>query len=200
MAGLGKVSILFHKVLCANKNYVLSQVDEKHLTISGFTPYSGFEEWKKGVYAKSLQKKEDLKCCELQEPFDVSPKLADTTTGLHIPEKSILYASKEFYECTKYIFTRTGETSKLYRYGLGDKLRAECLDLLDLLHCAQLKAKPFDGTKMFELFCRIRVKLRLLLDFKQVSEKQWFYINERLDEIKKVLRLESFGLRFKGAG
>lgn len=200
MAGLGKVSILFHKVLCANKNYVLLQVDEKHLSISGFTPYSGFEEWKKAVYAKSLQKKEDLKCCVLQEPFDVSPKLADTTTGLHIPEKSILYASKEFYECTKYIFTRTGETSKQYRYGLGGKLRAECLDLLDLLHCAQLKSKPFDGTKMFELFCRIRVKLRLLLDFKQVSEKQWFYINERLDEIKKVLRLESFGLRFKGAG
>ena len=87
--GLNKV-----REKCANKNYVLSQVDEKHLTISGFTPYSGFEEWKKGVYAKSLQKKEDLKCCEHQEPFDAAPKLADTTTGLHIPEKSILYASK----------------------------------------------------------------------------------------------------------
>lgn len=170
------------------------------MIISGFAPYSGFEEWKKGVYAKSLQEKEDLKCCEQQNAFEAWPNPSEISAGQHIPEKSILYASKEFYECTKYIFTRTGETAKLYRYGHGDKLRAECLDLLDLLHCAQMKSRPFDGTIVFELFCRIRVKLRLLLDFKQVSEKQWFYINERLDEIKKVLRLEFFGLRFKGAG
>lgn len=198
--GFSKEALANVRGKCLRCNFTITQIDEKHLIISGFTPYSGFEQWKKEVYENSLRKKEEQKCCKQQNIFDATQTPSEISDALRIPEKSILYASKEFYECTKYIFTRTGETSKLYRYGLGDKLRAECLDLLDLLHCNQMKSIPFNGAKVFELFCRIRVKLRLLLDFKQVSEKQWFYINERLDEIKKVLRLESFGLRFKGAG
>lgn len=198
--GFSKEALENVRKKCSRQNFTITQVDEKHLIISGFTPYSGFEQWKRDVYENSLKKKNEQKCCEQQNIFDATQTPPEISDALHIPEKSILYASKEFYECTKYIFTRTGETSKLYRYGLGDKLRAECLDLLDLLHCAQMKSMSFDGAKVFELFCRVRVKLRLLLDFRQVSEKQWFYINERLDEIKKVLRLESFGLRFKGAG
>lgn len=197
--GFSKEGLKKVREKCTAQNFVLTQVDEKHLTITGFTPYTGFFDWKNEVYKKALQKLEQ-KELPPQIGTNVSePQNAYEGVVPSVNEKSILYASKEFYECTKYIFTRTGESSKLYRYGLGDKLRGECLDMLDLLHCIQMNSKPFEGARLFELFCRIRIKLRLLLDFRQLSEKQWFYINERLDGVKKVLRLESHGSRLMGA-
>ncbi len=42
---------------CSRQNFTITQVDEKHLIISGFTPYSGFEQWKRDVYEKSLKKR-----------------------------------------------------------------------------------------------------------------------------------------------
>lgn len=52
------------------------------------------------------------------------------------------------------------------------------------------------NTQLFqELFCKIQIKLRLLLDLKQLSIKQWFYISGLLETIKNNLGLESAYLR-----
>ena len=42
---------------------------------------------------------------------------------------------------------------------------------------------------------KIQIKLRLLLDLKQLSIKQWFYISGLLETIKNNLGLESAYLR-----
>lgn len=82
--------------------------------------------------------------------------------------------------------------------GWATSFGGECLDFLDILQCAVQKASAFDGSAAYRLYCRVRIKLRLLMDFRQLSEKQWFFINERLEKIQKSLRLESFGLRSTG--
>ena len=184
-----------------NQKYAVNHIDQRHVVITGFVQLSGFESWKKQCFENACKPAEkNSQQLELnflnEENKEYNKK--EYTKAFSVPEKNILLASKEFYESTKYIFTRTGETAKLYRYGLGDKLRGDCLDFLDHLHCVQLHAVPFDGRKSFELFCRIRIKLRMLLDFRQISEKQWFFINEKIEKIKNLLRLESFGLRSKG--
>jgi len=160
------------------------RIDDRHVVIRDFQVYSGYESWKSEKFNAGINKQQ-----EKSEPKEMEPA----------PDRNLLAAYKETYESVKYIFTRTGETSKLYRYGLGDKLRGECLDFLDIVNCANLSSRKFEGLAAFDLFCRIRIKLRMLLDFHEISEKQWFYINERLENIKKLLRLESFGLRFNGA-
>lgn len=176
------------------QKFIVQKTDEQHITITGFIPLLKFNEWKNKVYSESIAKststqpllfeKADLESCSSNVP-----KISHT---------SLLFAYKEFYECVKYIFTKTGEADRLYRYGLGDKLRSESLDLLDVINLALMGASQFDGLVTFGLFCRIRIKIRLLLDFRQMTQKQWFFINEKLEKVKEVLRLESFGLRFKG--
>ncbi|MGM9983794.1 MAG: hypothetical protein ACI38O_03820 [Fibrobacter intestinalis] len=159
-------------------------VDERHIVVAGFVPQTGFEDWKSQRFRKDAEKG--------------VPDSPEKAKPLWVPHDNLLLSLKEFYECTKYVFTRTGEASRLYRYGLGDKLRGECLDFLDILQCAVQKASAFDGSAAYRFYCRIRIKLRLLMDFRQLSEKQWFFINERLEKIQKSLRLESFGLRSTG--
>ena len=58
----------------------------------------------------------------------------------------------------------------------------------------------FDLRAFANVFYAIRIHLRLLLDFRQVSVRQWFFVSQKMDSIAKSLRLESLGPRVKGAG
>lgn len=187
------------------QKFIVQKIDEQHITITGFSPLLKFNEWKNKVYSESIAKSTSTKP-SLFENTDLEssknvPITEQTAISSNVPKishTSLLFAYKEFYECVRYIFTKTGEADRLYRYGLGDKLRSESLDLLDVINLALMGASQFDGLVTFGLFCRIRIKIRLLLDFRQMTQKQWFFINEKLEKVKEVLRLESFGLRFKG--
>lgn len=175
------------KSIIESKKIVLEQVDSKHMVIRGVTVYTGFDEWKRLQF-------ENLKTINETE----IQKDAKAPVQAKISQVSILYASKEFYECTKYIFGRTCDTAKGLRYTLCDVLRKECLELLDTFQCVQMDLNEVDRLSMARLFCRIRIKLRMLFDFKQLSTNQWLYINDKLENIKKCLRLESVCLRVGG--
>ena len=84
-------------------------VDERHIVVAGFVPQTGFEDWKSQRFRKDAEKG--------------IPDSPEKAKPLWVPHDNLLLSLKEFYECTKYVFTRTGEASRLYRYGLGDKLR-----------------------------------------------------------------------------
>lgn len=204
MVYLGFPEEALGKILAKTENLKCSvtEVDEKHFVIRNFLLHSGYESWKTEVYQAGIEKRNLAKLSYEVENNRIASKNVSLNVcePLKISKENLLLAYKETYESVKYIFTRSGEMSKLYRYGLGDKLRGECLDFLDVVNGANMGSKRFEGCIAFDLFCRIRIKLRMLLDFREMSEKQWFYINERLENIKNLLRLESFGLRFKGVG
>ena len=107
-------------------------------------------------------------------------------------------AYKDFYEATKYIYERTSIVSKNLKFGLADKLRENFLEILEHLHGVVCEIETFNMQLFQELFCKIQIKLRLLLDLKQLSIKQWFYISGLLETIKNNLGLESAYLRMSG--
>lgn len=187
MVYLGFSSEALEKVkkVVEEKNFALEKKDERHLVISGFTPFLGFAKWKAERFAEKGE-----------APSSASPSSDHGGSCPH--PKDFLFACKEFYELVKYLFARTLDVSKGYKYGLCDKLREDCLNTLDHLQCALSQGKNFDGEFVWREMVKIRIKVRLLSDFKEISVNQLLYVCDKISTVSKALRLGSLGPRVQG--
>lgn len=189
------------KEMSLQKKMSWEQLDDNHFVIRNFIVFSDYEIWKRQKFEESLAKNDSTKInATVQKNCDESTRLKISVSkkkDFTTPQK-ILYAYKEFYETTRYILGRTSEVSRSMRVSLVQRLRDECFDLLDHLDFCQMNLDVFNENFANRKFCQIRQKLRLLMDLKQITSKQWFYVTEKMHNIKKTLGLQSFDSRAEG--
>ena len=213
---LGFPTSTLHKIqeIAEFKKMEFRKVDDNHYVISHFIVYTDYEKWagdKASEQKTSLRETVGRTCheqseveaihsghketlCHPERSHDVA-KSKDLTLKF---SKNLAYAHKEFYECTRYIIGRTSEMSRSMRVTLVERLRGECFDLLDHLDFCQMGLDIFNEKFAMRKFCQIREKLRLLMDLKQIAPRQWFFVSEKIEGVKKALRLQSGDSRASG--
>ena len=171
------------KTECAEKGYVFSQVNENLYRITGIPALEGLCDWKKVfIAAQPFNKKNEAKC--ENEQIQVRKNIPQGK----IPRKTLMLAYKEIYDYALDICMRTGKFFRNYRFGLGDRLRDETLGLLTMVQLAAQNITPLNLSTAMEILVRSRIELRLLLDLKQLNDKQWIFVNGKISRIMEILR------------
>lgn len=157
--------------------YCYQALDSDHVVISCLPAVENFVEWKKSVLGMYVKKTES--------PLPSKTKISNP--------KNIMLAYRETYDYALDICRRTGKFFKNYKFGLGDRLRDESMELLEMMQLAIQGFSKIDFDRAMGILVRARIQLRILQDLKQIANNQWIYINERIEKIMNLLRLESCG-------
>ena len=159
-----------------------NQVTNDHVKITGIPAQQGFEEWKEKIVADFAR-----------------PEKAEEKNLLEPPVPDVLRAYRLIYDFNLYIFRLSAKFNRDFKFGIGERLRGSLMDLLESAHLSLNHLEHFDASRALCLLERVRVELRLLCDLKQLSEKQWLFMNGKLEEILKLLLSESSRSRTTGA-
>ncbi len=153
-------------------------IPDKCFEICGIERQGDFRNWKNSIVEKS----------ELPKPSVPSepPKVVSLNNG-----KNILVAYREAYDFAIYICRITGHFYKNFRFGLGDELRAQSIDLLEHMQMAVSKIATLDTNFCISKIIRMRIEIRLSFDLKQIAERQYIFANSKVENILRLLRLES---------
>jgi len=89
---------------------------------------------------------------------------------------------KAGYDLTVELFKTTKEFNKEYKYTLGERIKANGLDLMLLLYRANSsKEKAIILQTAREKLEDIRLCYRLMFDLKQIALKKWVMVNEKIE-------------------
>lgn len=149
--------------------------EDKHIEICGLQTTDSFEKWKSRVML-TLSNEEDK--------VDVSVKIEKSE---QISQKTLFLVYREFYDLTLYLCRLTCRFHRNYKFGLGDKLREECVNVLANLQCVVQSKMLFSEVCMNKFLIMLQIRLRLLLDLRQITEKQWVFVNLILVKLQKLL-------------
>lgn len=190
------------QTMAQQKKMNFTKVDDNHFVISNFWVYSDYDLWKREKFKAHAEKSavEDSVPSE-QKNSGLEPPALPNQKPSHscdIKPAQMMFATKEFYECTRYIVGRTSEISRSLRVSIVERIRNACLDLYHHLDLCQHGLENFDKEFSKKQFIQISEILRLLMDLKQISKEQWFYISDKLLTVKKTLRLQSSDSRVAG--
>ena len=175
-----------------SSGYVWKQIDENRIDVIGFPCCKNFEEWK------------TQKMSYVDEPVPFKPRAANDKSMVNaysadIPQNNLMLASRESYDICLYVCNRSSEFLRNYRFGLGEKLRAESVELTEHFHLVLTKVLDIDLLYVRKLLGSMRIKMRLLSDLGQLNGKQWFYFNEKVERMYELLRLESPEAKAQGS-
>lgn len=172
---------------CNEKGFHWITVSENHYQIASLPEIPDFEIWKKSV----LGAKDKIQLAK--DNTLLSSENVSSEHGLEkrIPQNILLLAYREIYDYALDICKRTGKFYRNYRFGLGDRLRDESMELLEIVQLAVQGIEKLDLRHVRRLLVRARIELRILLDLKQLNEKQWIYVNGKIESIMNILRLGS---------
>ena len=76
-----------------------------------------------------------------------------------------------------------GQVFQNYKFGLGDRLRDESMELLEMMQLAIQGFSKFYFDRAMGILVRARIQLRILQDLKQIANNQWIYVNERIEKL-----------------
>lgn len=77
----------------------------------------------------------------------------------------------------------TAKVAKEFKYGLADNIREDVLLLVESLHLNVNGLECLDSKEIGLSLNRLGIKFRLLCDLRQISMKQWVFINKQLDDL-----------------
>ena len=164
-------------------------LDENHIVVSGFKELDGFKAWKKGIVANAIQKtpKSQMSLFDLAVAADDPPllheKVTERDTKFDDSEQLKLFCGT--YDLCLEVFRSTVKVAKDYKYGLADRLRDESLSMTVRVH-QNLNGLGNVGKDEIACFVnRLRIKLRLLRDLRQISTKRWIFMNKQLEDLMK---------------
>ncbi len=144
--------------------------EDQHVEICGLPKLESYDAWKLDVVQGGSA---CLETCQ-KDSSEITPK-----------KLFVIY--REFYDFTLYLCELTSKFHRNFKFGLGDKLREECVACLTDLQCVVQSKKSFEREVFEKFLISLQVRLRLLMDLKQVSEKQWIFVNQTLVKLQKLL-------------
>lgn len=179
MVYLGFPDTLLAKIQeeCDGK-YSYKVIDENHVVITGLPVLENFDDWKKSVLGAVPK---------------TSPASKKQESHSNVNPRNMMLAYREMYDYTLDICRRTGKFYKNYKFGLGDRLRNDSMELLEMMQLAMQGFAKFDFDRAMQILVRARIQLRILQDLKQIANNQWIFVNAKIETILNLLRLESCG-------
>ncbi len=165
------------EAVCADAQklgYRCETVNNAHIRIIGLSPAPGFDTWK-------AQKLKDFKAKSAQ-----IQKAAPIDHG----QSKLYFAYKTVYDLALYLTRLSTTLNRAYRFGLGEELRKEAVLLAELIQLAAQNLAPLNKKEFAQILTGVRIKLRILLDLKQIRPNQWLFANKYMEEIYSLLRLE----------
>ncbi len=148
--------------------------DDQHIEISGLPKLESYDAWKTGI-VQSVG----------NASTNVSKLSSTVETG--VPLKKLFVIYREFYDLTLYLCRLTSKFHRNFKFGLGDKLREDCVLYLTDMQCVVQSKKSFERSVFEKFLVSMQIRLRLLLDLKQVTEKQWIFVNQTIVKLQNLL-------------
>ena len=111
----------------------------------------------------------------------------DQKGSLDVPLKKLFVIYREFYDLTLYLCRLTSKFHRNFKFGLGDKLREDCILYLTDLQCVVQSKKNFERSVFEGFLVSMQIRLRLLMDLRQISEKQWIFVNQTIVKLQGLL-------------
>ncbi|MCQ2106214.1 MAG: hypothetical protein MJZ26_10530 [Fibrobacter sp.] len=144
--------------------------DDQHIEISGLPKLESYDAWKTGI---------------VRYVDNVSTNVSKTSSieEIGFPSKKRFVIYRVFYDLTLYLCRLTSKFHRNFKFGLGDKLREDCVLYLTDMQCIVQSKKSFERSVFEEFLVSMQIRLRLLLDLKQVTEKQWFFVNQTIGNL-----------------
>jgi len=97
---------------------------------------------------------------------------------------------KAGYKLVKLLFSETGNFAREYKYTIGQQLKDEGMSLIKNIYRAnRARDKASAIGEARENVEMIRLQLRLMQDFGQISLKKFVEINQAIEEVSKQLVL-----------
>lgn len=148
--------------------------DDRHIEISGLPELESYDAWKTGI---------------VQSVGNASTNVSklSSTVETVVPLKKLFVIYREFYDLTLYLCRLTSKFHRNFKFGLGDKLREECVSVLADLQCVVQSKIAFEYVRLERFLVTLQIRLRLLLDLKQVTEKQWIFVNQAIVKLQNLL-------------
>ena len=111
----------------------------------------------------------------------------DQKGSLDVPLKKLFVIYRDFYDFTLYLCRLTSKFHRNFKFGLGDKLREDCILYLTDLQCVVQSKKKFERSVFEGFLVSMQIRLRLLMDLRQISEKQWIFVNQTIVKLQGFL-------------
>lgn len=158
---------------------------DRHFEISGIPDVPGFREWKDSVLKAASPAANPANGTAAPLPQKSLPPRST------VPTSGLFQAYREVYDLSLYLCRLTGKFQRNFRFGLGDRLRDQGIELLSHLQLAVSRAAEFAPDLFSRQILKMRIELRLLQDLKQITPRQWIFTNNSIEKIISLLRLES---------
>lgn len=171
--GFPKIALAKYMAVAQSLGYSVEHIDEKRITINGVEPLEGFNSWKNVSVANSIRTK------------------AQTLPIVNAQESLKLRLYREAYDNAVALTNITSRLHRNFRFGAGDALRKESLELAVMLHVAFKRGEALDERQIFYEIEQMRIRTRIMHDVKQFDSGVWKMLNDRFDKMQNLLRSES---------
>lgn len=153
--------------IATSKEYEIYNLTEKHIIIRKVPIVKGFKNWKLSVLETDIK---------------------DNT----LPNTSIIYNKmylfKGTYEFSKYILNLVSKFSKAYKFSFGTRLTNAVLDISELSYLYAYNIKEIDTNRLQKQILLLRFHTRLANGLRQISQKQFLYINQNIENLLKYFK------------
>jgi len=177
--GFPSVALASIQEIAKSKGFEFEQKSDNHIVIDNVPNMTGYEEW----WASIVKKK--------PKPAQPNFKISETNKDIVLP------AYKTAYDLCLHIHRATLKMSREFRYELGARIRNYATDIAENLHLAANKKQvKIDA----DVIHRLRVDIRILKDLEQISEKQWEFLNQQIENLLNLAMAESCNTKSRIAG
>ncbi|PWJ70164.1 MULTISPECIES: hypothetical protein [unclassified Fibrobacter] len=169
------------------KGFVYEVIDDDHIVIRNVPNVDGYDEWKSGVL--SIPKSTDQPKKESKSTPKEQKKEAKTSEYL-------LY--RLVFDFTVYSSNLVPKINRIYRFPIGERLLNALVDVTEHVYLYINHVNKLDCDSLVQSLLRIRLDFRLLNELHQVSLNQWMFVNQKIEEILKIVSPESLRSRTQG--
>lgn len=184
--GFPKTVLKDIQMTAKQKSFSYEVLDDSHIVIKGIPDIDGFQEWKSNILSSPSEDKKKLATKETKDPSKKETKTAEF----------LLY--RLVFDFTIYASNLIPKINRSYRYPVGERIMNELLNVGEHVFLYINHRKAIDSTSIIDSLYRIRFDFRLLNELKQVSVNQWMFINQKIEEILKMVMPESMYSRMHG--
>lgn len=171
--GFPKIALDKYMAVAQSFGYSVECQDEKRIAVHGIEPLEGFSSWKNGCVSNAVRAKEQ------------------TLPIVNAQESLKLRLYREAYDNAVALTNFTSRLHRNFRFGAGDSLRNESLELAVKLHVAFKRGESLDERQIFYEIEQMRIRTRIMHDVKQFDSGVWKMLNDRFDKMQNLLRSES---------
>lgn len=156
--------------MAVQKRFEVHHVSADHIVIQNVPEKGDFENWKNSVTKASNDENKEVR------------------TG---PKQSVLLLFRICYDFTLYVSRLVPKFGKSYKFSYGEHMLQDSLNISELVYLNVNHDHFVSKNEIVQPLLRLRLDFRLLKDLKQISLKQWLFVNQKIEEMLQIISPES---------